>query len=50
VNTLSGYFIAADGREYLFSILTNASGAPAAVMRTAVDEVVLTMARHLDGR
>jgi serine-type D-Ala-D-Ala carboxypeptidase/endopeptidase (penicillin-binding protein 4) len=50
VNSLSGHFIAADGREYLFSILSNASGVPAAAVRAAIDDVVLTMARHLDAR
>jgi serine-type D-Ala-D-Ala carboxypeptidase/endopeptidase (penicillin-binding protein 4) len=50
VNALSGYFTAADGRDYLFSILTSASGQPAAIMRAAIDDVVLAMARHLDGR
>jgi serine-type D-Ala-D-Ala carboxypeptidase/endopeptidase (penicillin-binding protein 4) len=50
VNALSGYFVATDGREYLFSILTSASGQPAATMRNAIDDVVLVMARHLDGR
>lgn len=50
VNSLSGYFTAADGREYLFSVLTSASGQPAATMRNAIDAVVLAMARHLDAR
>jgi serine-type D-Ala-D-Ala carboxypeptidase/endopeptidase (penicillin-binding protein 4) len=50
VNALSGYLMAADGREYLFSVLTSASGQPAATMRAAIDEVVLAMARHLDAR
>jgi serine-type D-Ala-D-Ala carboxypeptidase/endopeptidase (penicillin-binding protein 4) len=50
VNSLSGYFLAADGREYLFSILTNGSGLPAATMRAAIDQVVRAMARHLDER
>jgi serine-type D-Ala-D-Ala carboxypeptidase/endopeptidase (penicillin-binding protein 4) len=50
VNSLSGHFIAADGREYLFSILSNASGVPAAMVRAAIDDVVLAMARHLDAR
>jgi serine-type D-Ala-D-Ala carboxypeptidase/endopeptidase (penicillin-binding protein 4) len=50
VNSLSGYFTAADGRDYLFSILTSASGQPAATMRGAIDDVVLVMARHLDSR
>lgn len=47
VNSLSGYFIGADGREYLFSILSNGSGLPAATVRGAIDEVVRAMARHL---
>jgi D-alanyl-D-alanine carboxypeptidase/D-alanyl-D-alanine-endopeptidase (penicillin-binding protein 4) len=50
VNSLSGYFTAADGRDYLFSIMTNASGQPAAAMRAAIDDIVLAMARHLDAR
>jgi serine-type D-Ala-D-Ala carboxypeptidase/endopeptidase (penicillin-binding protein 4) len=50
VNSLSGHFIAADGREYLFSILSNASGVPASMVRAAIDDVVLIMARHLDAR
>jgi serine-type D-Ala-D-Ala carboxypeptidase/endopeptidase (penicillin-binding protein 4) len=50
VNSLSGYFVAADGREYLFSVLSNASGVPASVVRTAIDDVVLALARHLDAR
>lgn len=50
VNSLSGHFLAADGREYLFSIMSNASGAPAALLRAAIDDIVLAMARHLDSR
>jgi serine-type D-Ala-D-Ala carboxypeptidase/endopeptidase (penicillin-binding protein 4) len=50
VNALSGYFVTTDGREILFSVLTNGSGLPAATMRAAIDNVVLAMARHLDGR
>jgi serine-type D-Ala-D-Ala carboxypeptidase/endopeptidase (penicillin-binding protein 4) len=48
VNSLSGYFVATDGREYTFSILSNGSGLPAAMMRAAIDEVVRAMAAHLD--
>lgn len=40
VNTLSGYLRAANGRELLFSILTNASGWPAAGVRQAIDRIV----------
>jgi D-alanyl-D-alanine carboxypeptidase len=50
VNTLAGYLTAESGREILFAIFTNGSGVPAAVMRTAIDEVVLTIARHTDER
>jgi serine-type D-Ala-D-Ala carboxypeptidase/endopeptidase (penicillin-binding protein 4) len=48
VNSLSGYFVATDGREYLFSILSNGSGLPSAPVRAAIDDVVRAMARHLD--
>jgi serine-type D-Ala-D-Ala carboxypeptidase/endopeptidase (penicillin-binding protein 4) len=50
VNSLSGWFVAADGREYLFSLLSNGSGLPAATVRAALDEAVRAMARHLDHR
>jgi serine-type D-Ala-D-Ala carboxypeptidase/endopeptidase (penicillin-binding protein 4) len=50
VNSLAGYLTAENGREILFAILTNGSGVPAAVMRAAIDEVVLTIARHMDER
>jgi serine-type D-Ala-D-Ala carboxypeptidase/endopeptidase (penicillin-binding protein 4) len=48
VNSLSGYLQAADGRELLFAILTNGSGAPAAAMRGAIDGLVLAIARWSD--
>jgi serine-type D-Ala-D-Ala carboxypeptidase/endopeptidase (penicillin-binding protein 4) len=50
VNSLSGYFTDADGREFIFSILSNGSGLPAATVRTAIDDVMLALARHLDAR
>jgi serine-type D-Ala-D-Ala carboxypeptidase/endopeptidase (penicillin-binding protein 4) len=50
VNALSGYLIAADGRDVIFSILSNGSGLPAAPVRAAIDDVVLAIARHLDRR
>jgi serine-type D-Ala-D-Ala carboxypeptidase/endopeptidase (penicillin-binding protein 4) len=50
VNTLSGYFLTADGRDILFSVLSNGSGQPAATVRTAIDDVVRAMALHLDSR
>ena len=40
VNALSGYGWTLTGREALFSIVTNASGRPAAEMRDAMDRVV----------
>jgi D-alanyl-D-alanine carboxypeptidase/D-alanyl-D-alanine-endopeptidase (penicillin-binding protein 4) len=44
VNTLSGYLYADDGRELLFSIMTNATGWPAAEVRRAMDRVVRAVA------
>ncbi len=44
VNTLSGYLLAPDGRELLFSILTNAANLPAVDVRNAIDRVVREMA------
>jgi serine-type D-Ala-D-Ala carboxypeptidase/endopeptidase (penicillin-binding protein 4) len=45
VNGLSGYVRTATGRELSFSILTNATGVPAAGLREAMDRVVREMAR-----
>jgi D-alanyl-D-alanine carboxypeptidase/D-alanyl-D-alanine-endopeptidase (penicillin-binding protein 4) len=45
VNSLSGYLRRDDGREIVFSILTNSSGLPSASVRRAMDEVVRVLAR-----
>lgn len=45
VNTLSGYLVGNDGREIIFSILTNATGLPASRVRESVDEIVRALAR-----
>ena len=45
VNSLSGYLIAADGRELLFSILTNGSNLSASQVRGQIDALVREMAR-----
>jgi D-alanyl-D-alanine carboxypeptidase/D-alanyl-D-alanine-endopeptidase (penicillin-binding protein 4) len=50
VNTLSGYLVADDGREYLFTILTNGTGLPSGTTRPAIDEILLAMARFVDAR
>ena len=44
VNSLSGYVIAADGREIIFSVLTNASGVPASIVRAGIDRIVTEIA------
>ena len=44
VNSLSGYLVAADGREIIFSILSNASGVPASQVRSGIDQIVEAMA------
>ncbi|MBR9991395.1 MAG: D-alanyl-D-alanine carboxypeptidase/D-alanyl-D-alanine-endopeptidase [Gemmatimonadetes bacterium] len=48
VNALSGYIIGRGGRDYVFSILTNGTGLPAGMVRDAMDEVALAMARAVD--
>jgi serine-type D-Ala-D-Ala carboxypeptidase/endopeptidase (penicillin-binding protein 4) len=45
VNGLSGYVRTARGRELTFSILTNATGAPAAAVREAMDRIVREVAQ-----
>ncbi len=45
VNSLSGYIIAADGRELLFSILTNGANLSASQVRGQIDAVVREMTR-----
>jgi len=45
VDALSGYLVREDGTELIFSILSNGSGLPSRVVRTAVDEVVEALAR-----
>jgi len=45
VNSLSGYLVGSDGREIVFSILTNATGLPAGRVRPSVDEIVRALAR-----
>lgn len=45
VNSLSGYLVGTDGREVIFSILTNGSGLPASRVRPIVDEIVRQLAR-----
>ena len=44
VNSLSGYVVADDGRELLFSILTNGSGRPSANVRAGIDRIVQAIA------
>lgn len=44
VNGLSGYIVTASGRDLTFSILTNATGWPAADMRRAMDRIVREIA------
>lgn len=45
VNSLSGYLVAADGREIIFSVLSNGSGVPASFVRLGIDEIVAALAR-----
>ncbi|HEX6589840.1 MAG TPA: D-alanyl-D-alanine carboxypeptidase/D-alanyl-D-alanine-endopeptidase [Longimicrobiales bacterium] len=44
VNSLSGYVITADGREVIFSILSNASGVRASQVRAGIDRIVEALA------
>lgn len=45
VNSLSGYLVREDGRELVFSVLTNGSGLPASQVRRAIDDLVEILAR-----
>jgi serine-type D-Ala-D-Ala carboxypeptidase/endopeptidase (penicillin-binding protein 4) len=45
VTSLSGYLVREDGREVVFSILTNAGGVAADQLRAAIDDVVRILAR-----
>jgi D-alanyl-D-alanine carboxypeptidase/D-alanyl-D-alanine-endopeptidase (penicillin-binding protein 4) len=45
VNSLSGYLVAADGREIIFSVLSNASGVSAASVRAGIDRIVSALAQ-----
>ncbi len=45
VNALSGYLVRDDGREVIFSILTNTGNLPAAQVREAMDLLVLEFSR-----
>jgi D-alanyl-D-alanine carboxypeptidase/D-alanyl-D-alanine-endopeptidase (penicillin-binding protein 4) len=44
VNSLSGYITTRNGRELIFSIMTNSSGRSAAQVRRAIDRLVVAMA------
>ncbi len=44
VNSLSGYLVRDDGRQVVFSILSNGSGLPSARVRATIDEVVSVLA------
>ena len=44
VNSLSGYLVRTDGREVVFSILSNGSGLPSSTVRAAIDRVVRVLA------
>ncbi len=46
VNSLSGYLVATDGRDLLFSVLTNGSGLPSGLVRRGIDEVVRAASRR----
>jgi D-alanyl-D-alanine carboxypeptidase/D-alanyl-D-alanine-endopeptidase (penicillin-binding protein 4) len=44
VNSLSGYLVGKDGREVVFSLLSNGSGLPSARVRAALDDVITVLA------
>ena len=45
VNSLSGYLVRENGQEVIFAILTNASGLDAAIVESAIDDIVRVLAR-----
>lgn len=45
VNSLSGFLVRENGREVVFSVLTNASGLPSSYVRSAIDDIVRVLAR-----
>jgi D-alanyl-D-alanine carboxypeptidase/D-alanyl-D-alanine-endopeptidase (penicillin-binding protein 4) len=44
VNSLSGYLVGEDGRQIVFSVLSNGSGLPSSRVRAAIDSVVRILA------
>lgn len=44
VNSLSGYLVTADGRNIIFSIMSNASGVRASMVRAGIDRIVEALA------
>jgi D-alanyl-D-alanine carboxypeptidase/D-alanyl-D-alanine-endopeptidase (penicillin-binding protein 4) len=46
VNSLGGFITADDGRELIFSIMTNGSGLPSPAVRAAIDRLVVEIARQ----
>ncbi len=46
VNSLSGYLVADDGRELVFSVLSNGSGLPSGPVREGIDRIVEAAARY----
>ena len=44
VNSLSGYLVGNDGRQVIFSILSNGSGLPSSRVRATIDDVVRALA------
>ena len=49
VNSLSGLLVTDDGREVVFSILTNGSGLSSPTVRAGIDALVLALARGAGG-
>lgn len=48
VNALSGYLVAPAGRDIVFSILTNGTGLPSGIVRGAMDDILIAIAREVD--